>query len=585
MVKEQQCLLLQGVSGSGKSTLAKHLPFKLATKPFDVGFDATPCYFDVDGTEGLRNALRHEMPKLIKHFRATTFALMLIIDSIERLGNEADIVLAELLNYIDPDQDIKILLLGDSTITTHWSLPSGIIPRGTPSDKNDPSQDHVGLGTAAETPVNFALALQANSLGETNEDLLDAWLATVAPETDKAQKLAAWAFHVCSGNSADDTISTNIHLPQHSSSKAVQNLLDARYLVDVPLQVAIGLFHSTTTKSESIVRSLIARLGNKSRMLLLQGLLSGSKTQVQLGALLAADFLADASDPRSNISNHMLDIVQEATLPIIYREKAGRILSGLGDPRDLAGLTSIPGGEFQFGSDDHPNSEPVTTISVEGFRIGIYPVTNRDYSLFIKDTKRGWHSLDGFESETQSLPATDLSWHDARAYCEWLTRRWRSMGKINQEQHVRLPTEPEWERAARGDERVGGHEQTIYPWGTEWKPDAANYEETAFNKRISVGLFPAGTSLYGCHDMTGQIWEWCSTLWGEDMAKPSFQYPWQSDDGRENMNAPGSVRRVLRGGCFSSGKSKATCTYRGSLEPGGFWRGFGFRIVVAPIRS
>ncbi|CZT04554.1 uncharacterized protein RAG0_10975 [Rhynchosporium agropyri] len=581
MVKEQQCLLLQGVSGSGKSTLAKHLSFKLATKPFDVGFDATPCYFDVDGTEGLRNALRHEMPKLIKHFRATAFALMLIIDSIERLGNEADTVLAELLNYIDPDQDLKILLLGDSTITTHWSLPSGIIRHNLrPLSltqrqhavhhliKNDPSQDHVGLGTAAELPVNFALALQANSLGETNEDLLDAWLATVAPETDKAQKLAAWAFHVCSGNSADDTISTNIHLPQHFSSKAVQNLLAARHLVDVPLQVAIDLFHSTTTKSESIVRSLIARLGNKSRMLLLQGLLSGSKTQVQLGALLAADFLADASDPRSNISNHMLDIVQEATLPIIYREKAGRILSGLGDPRDLAGLTSIPGGEFQFGSDDHPNSQPVTTISVEGFH-----------------TKRGWHSLDGFESETQSLPATDLSWHDARAYCEWLTRRWRSMGKINQDEHVRLPIEPEWERAARGDQRVGGHEQTIYPWGTEWKPDAANYEETAFNKRISVGLFPAGTSPYGCHDMAGQIWEWCSTLWREDMAKPSFQYPWQSDDGRENMNAPGSVRRVLRGGCFSSGKSKATCTYRGSLEPGGFWRGNGFRVVVAPIRS
>lgn len=80
--------------------------------------------------------------------------------------------------------------------------------------------------------------------------------------------------------------------------------------------------------------------------------------------------------------------------------------------------------------------------------------------------------------------------------------------------------------------------------------------------------------------MAGQVWEWCSTLWGEDMATPSYAYPWQDDD-REASNAPESVRRVLRGGCFSSGKLKACGTYRGSLEPAGFWRGNGFRIVVS----
>ena len=82
----------------------------------------------------------------------------------------------------------------------------------------------------------------------------------------------------------------------------------------------------------------------------------------------------------------------------------------------------------------------------------------------------------------------------------------------------------------------------------------------------------------------GQVWEWCTTLWGEDMATPSYAYPYPwEDDGREDPGAPGAVRRVLRGGCFSSNKTKASCTYRGSLEANGFWRGNGFRVVVARV--
>jgi iron(II)-dependent oxidoreductase len=64
------------------------------------------------------------------------------------------------------------------------------------------------------------------------------------------------------------------------------------------------------------------------------------------------------------------------------------------------------------------------------------------------------------------------------------------------------------------------------------------------------------------------------------MSAPSFQHPYRNDDGRQNLNAAPFIRRVLRGGCFSRGKLKACCTYRGSLEPDGFWRGNGFRVVV-----
>lgn len=144
---------------------------------------------------------------------------------------------------------------------------------------------------------------------------------------------------------------------------------------------------------------------------------------------------------------------------------------------------------------------------------------------------------------------------------------------------MRLPTEPEWERASRGDMPDGGDE-IVYPWGHGWNSDAANSEETGFNAPCATGLFPAGQSPYGCLDMAGQVWEWTTTLWGDDMATPHFTYPY-ADDGREDPSAGPSIRRVLRGGCFSSTSLKACCSYRGSLEPDGFWRGNGFRIVVS----
>lgn len=164
------------------------------------------------------------------------------------------------------------------------------------------------------------------------------------------------------------------------------------------------------------------------------------------------------------------------------------------------------------------------------------------------------------------------------AYCSWLTRLWRSSGKISSKEYVRLPTEPEWERASRGDQALN-HDGEVYPWGTGWQDDAANFEESGLNKRCSAGLSPKGRSPYGCFDMAGQVWEWCTAIWGKDMTTPSSKYPWR-DDGREALQASSSLRRVLRGGCFSSGRPKISSTYRGSLEPGGRWRETGFALVL-----
>jgi iron(II)-dependent oxidoreductase len=106
-----------------------------------------------------------------------------------------------------------------------------------------------------------------------------------------------------------------------------------------------------------------------------------------------------------------------------------------------------------------------------------------------------------------------------------------------------------------------------------------------FNDTCALGMFPKGESTFHGLDMCGQVWEWTTTLWGEKMDHPDLPYPYTDKDGREDLSADGAIRRVLRGGSFSSPASKTNCTYRGSLEPSGFWRGDGFRIVVSKIRK
>jgi len=264
-------------------------------------------------------------------------------------------------------------------------------------------------------------------------------------------------------------------------------------------------------------------------------------------------------------------------------EARRRVLSG--DPAAVRGidgsfaLVDVPGGAFTMGSALHPNSAPAHRARVAPLRIGRYPITNGIYRCFVNETGHAWRSVDGVLPERASSPAVDLTWRDARAFCDWLTARWRAEHRIAPDERVRLPTEPEWERAARGDQ-PDSPEATVYAWLGGWAADRCNSEEAGLNDTCTVGLFPAGRSIYGAEDMCGQVWEWCTTLWGDDMTTPSFSYPY-AEDGRENAQAGSRIRRVLRGGCFSSGREKACCTYRGSLEPDGFWRGNGFRIVVA----
>ena len=598
MIQENRCTLLMAGAGGGKTSFGRHLALNLAG---DVAGDAVfgrrqlatmlsrnsfgDARADAWGADMTLPAMVTAADGLgfeaIAAASGATFQALLdvcaegkdtpsplvIIDDVERVGRGWAVFTKEIEKALSLHDRLCVVLLGDGETLKTWPMPACIarfelLPFLEPqrllfaADVLAPKGLALGkaaLAAAAARPALFALAQRLDEVELTAEGILDAWSRLEASEGREPQ----------------------------SRNRFVADLLTARHLADRPMAEAAALFEGSPQRAKAVLASLINRLsGNPVLLAELAGHLLACAGDAGLrGALLAAEVHEQLPSMAPRIVAALLEIVENGRLTVLERVQAGCALAARGDPRELEALAEVSGGAFVMGSAMHPNSSPPHIATVGSFRIGIYPVTNAVYRAFIEATGRPWASRDGLLPARTNAPAVDVTWHDARAFCTWLTNEWRAAGRIGQKDIVRLPTEVEWERAARGDQPDEG-DSVVYPWQGEWADDIANSETVGFNAACTVGLFPKGRSPFGSHDMAGQVWEWCSTLWGEDMAQPSYTYPYR-DDGREDGNAPDNCRRVLRGGCFSSGPTKACATYRGSLEANGFWRGNGFRIAVS----
>ena len=242
-------------------------------------------------------------------------------------------------------------------------------------------------------------------------------------------------------------------------------------------------------------------------------------------------------------------------------------------PLDEA-MLAIPAGAFIMGSDDGPADErPAHRVTLAAYHIDRYPVTNARYAAFVQTAgpasphgerwfdfddrdarihrRNGrWQADPGFEQH----PVVEVSWAGARDYCA-------SLGK-------RLPTEAEWEKAARGKDA------RRYPWGNDPPAQSLARYASGWNETAAVHTRPAGASPYGVLDMAGNAWEWVSSAY-----RP---YPYRADDGREDLNS-GPVRGT-RGGGHDSPADEITTTQRGrtlSRNPRAGHHNIGFRCAIS----
>jgi len=332
-------------------------------------------------------------------------------------------------------------------------------------------------------------------------------------------------------------------------------------------------------------------------VILLSEILSGDPARVQEAVARLDQQEAEPDGPLHRaLAEQLHHALSDPAQTTRARVGAGDALGLIGDPRfrrdawylpdePLLGFVEIPEGPFLMGSDPKKDKgaveheQPQHEVRLARFYIARYPVTVAQFRAFVEAGGRKLedpHSL----RRIANHPVVWVTWNEAQAYCDWLSERLRAWegtpeplaGLLrNEEWRVTLPSEAEWEKAARGTDG------RIYPRGDEPDPDRANYAETGIGTTSAVGCFPGGSSPYGAEDMTGNVWEWTRS--------PFRPYPYVPSDDREDPQAAGP--RVLRGGAFSSGAGNMRCAYRFRNSPIYFVRfgSFGFRVVVSPSDS
>lgn len=223
-------------------------------------------------------------------------------------------------------------------------------------------------------------------------------------------------------------------------------------------------------------------------------------------------------------------------LPPFITIPAGTVLMGTPE-RDLSRLAAAYGGTRE----SYREESPQHSVAVASFVMAQVPVSVALYAHYVNDTNTApslWHT----QCMTPNAPVVNITWHMANDFCAWLSAQTGAL--------FRLPTEAEWEYAARGTD---GRQ---FPWGNDWSPQRAAVRDTC-SALPDVGMYPAGASPWGCLDMAGGVWEWTASL--------DVLYPYRDTDGRNDATQPG--RRIIRGGCYVNPHGYARCACRFRMVP------------------
>jgi formylglycine-generating enzyme required for sulfatase activity len=301
---------------------------------------------------------------------------------------------------------------------------------------------------------------------------------------------------------------------------------------------------------------------------------------------LAAVLLVGASWAALELARSPASPSDEATALATTVELPGEVPGFRADAwylpdEDLLGFVEIPAGPFLMGSD--PARDPLAfdierwsttevqgTVDLPAFFIGRYEVTVAQYAAFVRTTGHRVADENALKGGP-AFPVASVSWTDALVYARWLQESLASGARtpeplarrLREGWKVTLPTEAQWEKAARG---VDGR---IFPWGVEAKAERANYEGPGPTR---VGAFACPECPYGLADMSGNVWEWTRS--------PYQPYPYDETNDAEGLDV--EALWVMRGGSYNDIPRNVRAAVRGGADPGARRPFIGFRVVISP---
>ncbi len=338
----------------------------------------------------------------------------------------------------------------------------------------------------------------------------------------------------------------------------------------------------------------------------------------QVAALLGPDVIKDdTAKPEGGpvflerLKPRLLAVMRQSPLRPIERAEAGNVLARLGDSRVEVldplhiEFMDVPAGSFRMGE----GKEQFSYTIPYAYKISRYPITNAQFDAFVQaggyaaaqvwqeakmhgyyrdgQVRRRWYQEGKWVEEWASAPAdygepftlanhpvVGVNWWEALAFTRWLNEQLRAANKLPAGWQVRLPSEAEWEKAARSDD---GRD---FPWIGKIDPNRVNYDATGIGSTSAVGCFPGGASPYRVEEMSGNVWEWTRSLYDK------YPYPagGKALQQREDLTADDSHSRVLRGGSFGYNlESSLRCAARYRNNPYDRGGDLGFRVCASPL--